>query len=240
MVKAILIATVTFLLCIDYVLSIVNGTTVEDIKQFPYQASIRYERNDHPAGNGYICSGVLIDWKHVLTSAQCLYSTSGQLYRPTELSVIFGTIDRILNSNSSKFIARSVETIFLHDNFNATQKRNDIAVLRLHISVPDNMTEIKLVNIRNDTVRGQTPDCRLTGWGLTNEIVAEFPKTLQATNLTIYGKSSCTNLLGRELDDDHLCAGFAKRGACIVSQKKFLMKHSTKYLVSLTTYLSLG
>lgn len=222
MVKIILIASVTFLLCIDYVLSIVNGTTVENIKQFPYQASIRYERDDHPAGNGYICSGVLVDWKHVLTSAQCLYSSTGQIYRPTELSVIFGTVDRILNSTNQTFIARSVEKIFLHDNFNASQKINDIAMLRLHINVPDNMTEIKLVNIRNDTVRGQTPNCRLTGWGRTNEIVAEYAQTLQTTNLTTYAKGQCTHVLGGELNDDHLCAGFSRRGACIVSQKKIL------------------
>lgn len=73
------------------------GGRPASVGEFPYQASIRTLGNEHR------CSGVIINYRWILTSAVCVYNQA-----PNSLSVVVGTV--FLNSGGTAYISSSVVT----------------------------------------------------------------------------------------------------------------------------------
>ena len=153
---------------------ITDGSPVRDLEDAPYQVSIRLKAKDGTFGLGFICSGVLIDLKNVLTSAQCVHDKEGKLLGPESFILVFGTIYR--TKAPSQHLTRNVKKIYLNEDVNATQRYIDAAVLRLDEAMPQNNDKIKAFEMRKDEVKGTT-ECRLTGWG-SNTIEGEFADVL--------------------------------------------------------------
>lgn len=66
-------------------------------EEFPYQASVR------TLGNEHMCSGAIINYRWILTSAFCVYGQAAN-----SLSVVVGTI--FLNSGGIAYVSSSVIT----------------------------------------------------------------------------------------------------------------------------------
>ncbi|XP_023313616.1 chymotrypsin-1-like [Trichogramma pretiosum] len=90
------------------------------IEDFPYQVSIQ-----NSDGNNHFCGGVIIDRRHVLTAAHCLYG-----FEPEDFKVVAGVSNLKLPGS-----VYSVSDLFVHDGFAFNRPAiNDIALLRVNTS----------------------------------------------------------------------------------------------------------
>uniref|UniRef100_A0A336M804 CSON013382 protein n=1 Tax=Culicoides sonorensis TaxID=179676 RepID=A0A336M804_CULSO len=213
-IKTLLVTTFTlFCVYITHILCIINGVPIDDLNDAPYQVSIRLKSLDGTFGSGFVCSGALINRQNVLTSAQCLHDSTGKLLSPESFTLVFGTVYR--TKAPSQHISRNIRKIYLHERLNVTKRVYDLAVLRLDEGIPRNYSQIREVSLRENAVKGNT-DCRLAGWGSTVD-GGPYSDMLQMVDLKVMGPQNCNNsaiVLGRPLDEDQLCVGAQKKGAC--------------------------
>lgn len=88
-----------------------------NIKQFPYQVSIKYL-------SSHMCSGVILNEKFILTAAHCLYYWS-----TTSLTVTSGNAYTDQPDNNT--VVSRVRRMYLHPKYNRKTGDNDIAVIEV-------------------------------------------------------------------------------------------------------------
>ncbi|XP_053687161.1 trypsin-like [Sabethes cyaneus] len=169
----------------------------------PYTVAIRL------TGKDFLCNGILISNRDVLTAAQCVYNGNA-IRSASDFQVILGTL---INSNSTtNATVRTVTNVWPHGDFNSTLRINDLAVLRLNNNV---------TNITPASFGASTPavnrSCDLFGWG-ANTTTGRPATTLQRIKLQVQSSSSahCLKTAGANLTSGMLCAGDLQvgRGAC--------------------------
>ncbi|XP_055534241.1 trypsin alpha-3-like [Wyeomyia smithii] len=170
----------------------------------PYTVAIR------STANSFLCNGILISNRDVLTAAQCVYNGS-TVRKASEFQVVLGTL---INSNTTtNATVRSVWRVSPHESFNTTTRINDLAVLRLN----ENVTSINTVGF-GATTPAVNRSCDLFGWG-ANTTTGSPAVTLQRIKLQVQTSSSAHCLRttgGTALASGMFCAGdlLAGRGAC--------------------------
>lgn len=90
--------------------------------EFPYQVSIKFERQHR-------CGGALITQRHVLTAAHCLvhYVTGGKFEgQLSKLAVVVGTAN--LFAPGQQY---SVDAVFPHENYDNARVLNDIGIIKV-------------------------------------------------------------------------------------------------------------
>lgn len=90
--------------------------------QFPAAVSLDSPYNLH-------CGGVVVDRRHILTSAQCVLNATHQLINPFWLTAVAGDIN--LAPRSIRRETRNITHIYVHPSYNPHTRMNDIAVLRV-------------------------------------------------------------------------------------------------------------
>ncbi|XP_016983292.1 chymotrypsin-2 [Drosophila rhopaloa] len=153
---------------------------------------------------GHICGGAIIDERHVVTAAHCVYG-----YNPTYLRVITGTV-RYAVPGATYF----VEEHWIHCNYNSPSYHNDIALIRLNDTIKfDEYTqpaELPTAPLANGT------QLLLTGWGST-ELWGETPDVLQKAYLTHVDYPTCQGILNNDPFNGpcHICTlTIGGQGAC--------------------------
>lgn len=140
-----------------------GGTIVTDQETVKHQVSVQLK--NYPVSNGHICGGVILTLKKILTTAHCLFYDSEDttvLINPSEFRIVAGILQ--LNGNEATAFTTSVSNITVHENFNPFTMQNDIAIMEISSSFPENNKFISPVQLRKSPVTVGTI-CQVTGWG---------------------------------------------------------------------------
>lgn len=141
-----------------------GGSIVTNQENVKHQVSVQLI--NYPVSNGHICGGVIITNKKVLTAAHCLFydddDGTSVLIHPSEFRIAAGILQ--LNSSPATAFTSSVSNITVHENYNPFTMQNDIAIMEISSSFPENNQFISTVQLRKTAV-GTGTICQVTGWG---------------------------------------------------------------------------
>ncbi|MBN3303546.1 coagulation factor VII [Amia ocellicauda] len=150
----------------------------------------------------YLCGGIVIDTIWVLTAAHCVHQISK--YR---MMVILG--EHIRNVEEGTEQLKVVEKIIVHEDYNATNADNDIALLQLNSSATYNQfvrpiclptrqfTMLELATVRLSTV---------SGWGRLGES-GPTAKVLQRIEIPRIKTQECRAKTKMTITNNMFCAG---------------------------------
>lgn len=163
------------------------------IEYAPWVVSLQYL--------GYhFCTGTLVTRRHVLTTANCVYTMLPKL--------IFVQVGSASRTNPGEGLLKAVTNIMVHPNASVPLPNdNDIAVLTLKypISISTRVRPIAVAHPENDLTANQT--VILTGWqvgsgtgnedGNTTETdTEEVTEILQTAVLSVVDQSECATAHG--------------------------------------------
>ncbi|CAK1548140.1 unnamed protein product [Leptosia nina] len=181
-----------FFLCLLMmgVMGIKGGTDVEE--PIPYMAAIY-------VNNAYVCGGVIIDPKWVLSSARCVANYESD---PSDVSIRPGIFN--LNIRDPEYKA---DKIIIHKNYAFIY--NDISLVRVSKEMQFNkyIGSIKLP----DFVTEPGAHLLVTGFG-QSDMNSDNINHLQALNMTTISKDECNKNRRRKVTEDQICAFGDKPG----------------------------
>ncbi|KRK00453.1 serine protease grass [Drosophila yakuba] len=151
--------------------------------------------------SSYVCGGSLITSRFVLTSAICVDFSNPK-------KVLLGGHDMDLPNT---FLEVLIDRKILHPQFDMSNYKHDIALLRMKQEVPfsDHIRPICLsINQPLERVQSYT----LTGWGVTGD--GDLSRILQETSLVDVDPSICNRTFSGQIDRSHICTFGVNGDAC--------------------------
>ncbi|XP_078144212.1 transmembrane protease serine 11D [Centroberyx gerrardi] len=168
---------------------------------WPWQVSIQRQSRHH-------CGGTILNSLWVLTATHCFRKD------PIYFHVVAGL--HVLSAPGKHSQTRSVRELRIHENFDAANFNNDVALLRLSsplhfgdhvqpICTIDNMTHEFILNLTH---------CFVTGWGSTFYKGAGVTR-LQEAEVEIIDTQKCNliNWYDDSITDSMICAGLESGAA---------------------------
>uniref|UniRef100_A0A672IBG7 pancreatic elastase II n=1 Tax=Salarias fasciatus TaxID=181472 RepID=A0A672IBG7_SALFA len=178
------------------VLSRVVGGDDVRANSWPWQVSLQYK-----SGSNFYhtCGGTLISSQWVLTAAHCIGSYTYRVYLGKH------SLD---TANESGSIAISPAKIVVHENWDSSRIRNDIALIKLASPVQlSNQIQPACLPTSGEILPNNAP-CYVTGWGRlwTGGPIADI---LQQALLPVVSHSTCSRYdwWGSLVTTSMICAG---------------------------------
>ncbi|XP_013172748.1 PREDICTED: transmembrane protease serine 9-like [Papilio xuthus] len=184
------------------------GGSAARLGQFPYQAGLISDIVG--TSNRGVCGGSLVTTSRVVTAAHCWFDGRNQGWRFT---VVLGSIT--LFSGGTRL---ETTNVVMHNNWNPSTARNDVAVIRLNsaVSTSANIATIALPtgSQLNENFAGNTATA--SGFGLTRQngqiTTSQF---LSFVNLNVITNSVCTLAFPLIVQSTNICtSGSGGRGVC--------------------------
>lgn len=175
------------------------------IEEFPWQISLRRKTK---ASNPFqhSCGGSVLNERIVLCAAHCVVNRD-----PKQYVIVAGSSHK---SGADGVLVRVAEFIW-HENYNASNSDNDIALILLASPLPLNKHSIVPINLAT-----KNPDAgevvTVSGWG-SLKFFGSSPEILQAVDVPIVSNEECAEKYQPSLIlDSMICAGspVGGRDAC--------------------------
>jgi secreted trypsin-like serine protease len=191
---------------------IVNGGSVLDIAQRPYQVALWDPAAGDP-NSGQFCGGAILDATHVVTAAHCLVDSGNALGSPRAVNVLAGTNDLTLTSGADvKDIPAA--TLSIDAGYDPGTHDHDVGIVELASPLWDTSGPAPTIDGVNKIapiplVDGPTFDgwlanagtttvtATVSGWGDTNAEPAggagspSFPSVLQTVDIPLIPEDTC-------------------------------------------------
>lgn len=180
--------------------------------EFPWQAMLFSTEEE------FLCSGVVISPKNVLSTADCVHKFQGD--QASKLFVRLGVLDRSIFENSPIHQNYTVDKVIVHPKFRSAQIRN-VAVLKLREEVATTPTIGRVVLAEPEEGSVGASACVISGWG-KNLKRGSLSSVLTKANVSIVEKAHCQDALRKTmlgpsfiLDEGSMCvAGEGGAAAC--------------------------
>jgi secreted trypsin-like serine protease len=150
------------------------------------------------------CSGSLIDDTWVLTAAHCV---EGQTASAIEVAVGVFDLEHFSGNRTS------VESIYMHPEYNKASHKNDIALLELKQA-----SSQPIITLFSGESKEEAPPSMLgrmltaIGWGMADgRGIWYWPEKLRQVNLPVRADSDCNNIYpipASPLSSSQICAGY--------------------------------
>ncbi|KAG8313692.1 hypothetical protein J6590_002164 [Homalodisca vitripennis] len=172
--------------------------------QFPYQVSLRMATS-YGSTSGHFCGGTIINERHIVTAAHCLYRKN-----PEDMYIVAGTV-RLSEFGQQ----RRVQSYSYHNLYSDGSFKYDVGIIRLYTALEIDNQTVKEIPIELSTPLAGTM-CTVSGWGQTQENKSSITNLLMAVDVPIADWSSCVrnySKLGDVVPEaGMLCAGFPSGG----------------------------
>ncbi|WP_146491630.1 S1 family peptidase [Vibrio sp. T20] len=185
---------------------IVNGSDAS-VTEFPSMASLFIDRIDYDGvySTGPYCGATILDPKHILTAAHCIYGDEeGQLF--TTVVPQLEDTSQFPNGNVQK--SRVSEVYYRSDYSNALSDllRNDVAVLKLESALNIDSVNDVVKRPSSDGYRSSLEMFTAVGHGDTRSGY-DATTLLQKASLNYVDNATCANAFidGSVLTDNQIC-----------------------------------
>lgn len=186
------------------------GSRVVSIKDYPYQLSIYFGRND-------VCGASIIAPRWAITSANCLNFKIPQ------------TINLRAGSNQTQVggTVYKVSNFVIHPNYNRSSGEYDVALLNLTrpFVYKDTVRPVSLIKPLQNVTVGEP--AYVTGWGYVSNSGPAFSDNLRRLDLPIQDSTYCRYYYGKKFNPNTmLCTKdeINKKGVCASSGYPLIAK----------------
>ncbi|XP_028896013.1 putative trypsin-6 [Zeugodacus cucurbitae] len=185
----------------DYRFLVAGGLRVPELLNYTrFMVSLRLRTATKYFGDNHYCAGVIISYRWIVSSAQCLVYITKLPRRPRTIIAVIGTMNRIRRSPTTRLMA--VDRVVVNLNF-TLYGTNDIGLIRLMSPLVLN-ARVQIMALPTEPPPYGSR-CIVLGWGrLYNN--GPYAAMISQVDLLLYSEEQCQKAHPRYTPGD-LCAG---------------------------------
>jgi len=169
---------------IDVTPRIIRGEATE-FNEFRFYA--RLLMTDYESFYSHLCGATLLSDQYVLTAAHCVDMGMDM----DNLAIV---VDNIYFSNVNQFELKSIDSIYIHPDYNPDGSVNDIAIIKLSSKLTENVEFISIPTDDDKLYYEQLATMSVTGLGFTDNN-STLSNRLLTTEVTLLSDSECSSLV---------------------------------------------